>query len=86
MVKISAALIKNHRRIKSVTYTNLNEYKSEDFYFYVTEICRRLDISTPLIVPYTVKCYDEFNSVKIPGEDFVDSVNFDALYLENSDR
>ncbi|MBO5926253.1 MAG: hypothetical protein J6Q38_01665 [Clostridia bacterium] len=86
MVKISAKLIKNHKTIKNTTYINLNEYDKENFYDYITAICRKLDISTPIIIPYNIECYENFNSVSFSSEDFVDAINFDKLLLENIDR
>ncbi len=86
MVKISATLIKNHRNVKNIVYQNVNEYDSQNFYSYLVEICNRLDVSTPIVIPYTKKCYEEFNFVKFSKSDFVDKINFDFLLLENIDR
>lgn len=86
MVKISAKIIKNHRTIKSITYSNVNDYNSDDFYLYLVEICRRLDIATPLVIPFYVQNYEEFNFVKFVKDDFVDQTHFDCLLLENIDR
>ena len=86
MIKISAKLIKNHKTIKSITYQNINEYESQAFYSYLTEICRRLEISTPIVINHTRENYENFNFVKFKPDDFVDSVNFDCLLLENIDR
>ena len=86
MTKISAKIIKNHRTIKSVTYQNVNEYESDKFYEYLVEICHRLDIATPIVIPYHVKSYDEFNSVRFKKDDFIDAPTFDSLLLENIDR
>ena len=85
MIKISAKLIKNHKTIKTITYINLNDYESENFYNYVVDVCRKLDISTPLVVPYYVTCYEKFNSVSFSQDDFIDKISFDKLRLENID-
>ena len=86
MVKIFAKLTKNHKTVKSTIYQNVNEYKSCDFYTHLTEICRALDIATPLVIPHYVESYESFNSVKFSKDDFVDSISFDFLVLENIDR
>ncbi len=86
MVKISAKIIKNHKTVKTFTYINVNEYDRNDFYEYLVEICRKLDISTPLVIPYYIDCYENFNSVSFKSDDFVDKINFDNLLLENVDR
>lgn len=85
MVQISAKLIKNHKTIKSVTYKNVCEYESSKFYFYLSETCRKLDIETPVVIDYHRESYEKFNFVKFKPSDFIDSVNFDELLIENID-
>lgn len=85
MVQISAKLIKNHKTIKSLTYKNISEYESDEFYFHVSEICRRLDIATPIIIKYHRESYEQFNFVKFKPDDFIDGVSFDVFLLENID-
>ncbi|MBR3805013.1 MAG: hypothetical protein IKJ14_06685 [Clostridia bacterium] len=85
MVQISAKLIKNHKTIKSLTYKNVAEYDPSEFYFHVSEICRRLDIATPIIIKYHSDSYNQFNFVKFKPDDFIDSVSFDVFLLENID-
>ena len=85
MVQISAKLIKNHKTIKSLTYKNVCDYETNEFYFHVSEICRRLDISTPIIINYHRENYEQFNFVKFKPDDFIDGVSFDVFLLENID-
>lgn len=85
MVQISAKLIKNHKTVKSITYKNVNEYKSCDFYFYLSETCRKLDVETPVVIDYHRESYEKFNFVKFKPSDFIDSVDFDVLLIENID-
>lgn len=85
MINIFARLNKNHKTIKSLTYKNVKEYKSGDFFFHLSEICHKLDIPTPIVIEYHRKSYEEFNFVKFKEDDFVDKVNFDYLLIENVD-
>ena len=85
-MKIFAKLIKNHKTIKSYTYAHVSEYESKAFYSHLSEICRKLDISTPMLIPYYIDCFENFNSVSFKSDDFVDKINFDSLLLENEDR
>ena len=85
MVKIFAKLIKNHRTVKSYTYSNIKEYDGKDFYFHLSEISRKLDIETPIIIDYHRECYEKFNFVKFNADDFVDNQTFDFLLIENID-
>ena len=50
MIKISAKLITNQKVRKSINFISVDNYESDNFYFYVSEICRRLDLSTPIII------------------------------------
>ena len=85
MVKIFAKIIKNHKTVKSITYSNVNEYDSSDFYFHLSEICRKLELSTPITVDYHRESFEKFNMVKYVSDDFVDSFDYDSLILENID-
>lgn len=85
MVRIFAKIIKNHKTVKSVTYNNVNEYESSRFYFYLSETCRKLELSTPITVDYHRESFEKFNMVKFFPEDFVDGVDFDCFILENID-
>lgn len=86
MVKISAKLVKNHKTVKSASYNSINEYKSEEFYEYISVLAQKLDISTPIIIPYHRECFENFNSLKLTKSDFVDDFNYDFMFLENDDR
>ena len=85
MVRIFAKIIKNHKTVKSVTYNNVNDYESSRFYFYLSETCRKLELSTPITVDYHRESFEKFNMVKFFPEDFVDGVDFDCFILENID-
>ncbi len=86
MVKIGAKLVKNNKIIKRYEYMNANAYSGSDFYRYVIDICNKLDIGAPIVIPYHRECYENFNSVKFFKDDFVDNVRFDYMFLENDDR
>ena len=86
MIKISAKLIKNHKTVKKASYNSINEYDSNEFYDYISALAQKLDVSTPVIIPYHRDCYENFNSLKLTKDDFVDDFNFDYMFLENDDR
>ncbi len=85
MVKIFARLIKNQKTIKSYNYCNVKEYDGVDFYLHLSEISRKLDIPTPIVISYHRESYENFNSVKFFKDDFIDKVPFDYLLIENVD-
>ncbi len=86
MIKISAKLITNQKVKKTTTFISVDEYESNKFYFYITEICRQLDLSTPIIINYHRECYEKFNSLSFTKDDFIDDFNYDSLFLENQEE
>ncbi|MBO5713147.1 MAG: hypothetical protein J6R88_02985 [Clostridia bacterium] len=86
MIKISAKLVKNHKTVKKASYNSINDYVSAEFFDYVSALAQKLDLSTPIIIPYHRECFENFNSLKLTKDDFVDDFNYDYLFLENDDR
>ena len=64
-----------YERAEQLTYSKLFEY--------VSEICMSLDVPTPVIVKAHVFNFAKFNHVKFTANDFVESIGFDHLFLEN---
>ena len=73
MFKIWAKTIKSHKITQSYIYHSADKFDSEEFLQYLTEICHDMDIPTPVIL-----------KSKFRKEDFVESVPFDLLQLENA--
>ncbi len=86
MIKISAKLITNQKVKKTTTFISVDEYESKNFYFYITEICRQLDLSTPIIINYHRESYEKFNSLSFTKDDFIDNFNYGSLFLENQEE
>lgn len=86
MIKIGAKLVKNHKTISKTSYISINNYDHNSFFEYMVEICKKLDIATPIITDYHVNDYEKFNFVKFTESDFIDTQHFDYLLLENDDR
>ena len=86
MIKISVKLVKNHKTVKKAAYNSINEYDSNEFFNYVSTLTQKLDLSTPILIPYHRECFEKFNSLKLTKNDFVDDFNYDYMFLENDDR
>ena len=54
------------------------------FYDYLREICENLDVPTPVLIKTHLFNYAKYNVVRFKQEDFVESINFDKLVLENA--
>ena len=53
------------------------------FFDYMAEMCDKLDILTPIILKAHIFQFAKFRHVKFLPRDFVDSVDFDRLVVEN---
>ncbi len=62
-------------RDERVTYSH--------FFDYLTELCEKLDIPTPVLLKPHVMQFAKFRHVKFTPRDFVDSVDFDKFWVEN---
>jgi hypothetical protein len=54
------------------------------FFDYIRDICETLDIPTPVIIKTHLFNYAKYNTLRFKKEDFVESVDFDKLVLENA--
>ena len=84
MFKIWAKTIKNHKIVKDTVYHNADKFDESEFLHYLTEICYDLDIPTPVILKSHLQNFTRYNIAKFRKEDFVESVPFDMLQLENA--
>ena len=60
---------------EKLTYSHLFEY--------LTDICMELDIPTPVLTKTHVFNFAKFNHVKFLPRDFVETLGYDHLFLEN---
>ena len=87
MVKIWARIIKNEKTVKQLTmFDRVEKMDYSKFFDYVSQLCQNLDIPTPVILKTHIFNYAKFNFVRFKPDDFVEKVNFDALYIENAAR
>lgn len=83
MFKIWAKIIDENRHIrKDYLYVNEGTFDGRHFFDYMVEICEKLDVATPAILPYHVNNFKEFSFVKFLPRDFVERVDFAYLSLE----
>mgnify|MGYP004654597985 CR=1 FL=1 len=83
MRKIWAKVLKEHKIVKSYVYEDFKPNDWSEFPSIVMEICGELDIPTPVIIKTHIFNYAKFRTVKFREDDFVESIDFDTLVLEN---
>lgn len=69
--------------MKQTTYSSEEKFSYGEFFRYLTDICYELDVPTPVLLKPHLFSYAKFNHVKFLPRDFLESVPFDSLVLEN---
>ena len=86
MVKLWARTIKDNKTIKSHDYVREVDMEWADFFEHVRELCHEMDLPTPVIIKTHLFNYAKFNYVRFTKSDFVESVDFDFLLVENVNK
>ncbi len=82
MLKIWAKVYKNEKISQQFVYENEEKLTFSHFLTYLFDICRELDIPTPVLLKSHIMNYAKFNHVRFYPRDFVEKVDFDFLLLE----
>lgn len=86
MIKIWAKIIVDNKITKDIIYESVDNYTREEFFDHLSDICHQLNIPTPVLISNHYETYENFNMVKFLPRDFVESVDFDKLEIENAKR
>ena len=68
--------------IKDDIYTFDEEFEKERLFDYLSDICSKWRIETPIILSKHKYNLVEFNSIKFMKDDFVDTIDFHKLIVE----
>ena len=82
-MRIWAKLITDGHIKKQYVYENPERLTYSHFFDYLTEICYALDIPTPVLTKTHIFNFAKFNHVKFVKSDFVESLGYGHLMLEN---
>lgn len=82
-MRIWAKLVTNGRIKEQFVYENAEKLTYSHFFEYLTEVCYALDIPTPVLTKTHIFNFAKFNHVKFTQKDFVESLGYDHLVLEN---
>lgn len=86
MIKIWAKIIKDNKIVKDYVFTADKKMDYSEFLEYLIDIAYNLDIPTPVLIKTHIFNYAKYNTVRFLPQDFVDTVDFDKLVLENINR
>ena len=84
MIRIWAKLIKDDKIVNQCVYERAGTMDYSLFFDYVRDICELLDAPTPVIIKTHLFNYAKYNTLRFKKEDFVESIEFDKLVLENA--
>ncbi len=82
-MRIWAKLMTDGKIRKQFVYENPETLTYSRFFDYLIDICQALDIPTPVLTKTHIFNFAKFNHVKFVGRDFVESLGYDHLFLEN---
>lgn len=82
-MKIWAKLITDGKIKKQFVYEKQERLTYSRFFDYLSDICHELDIPTPVLLKTHIFNFAKFNHVKFIPRDFVESLDYDQLFLEN---
>lgn len=86
MIKMWIKTIKDGKIAKQAVYTDEEKMDYARFHLHVYEACRLIDEPSPVIVKAHIFNYAKYNVVKFLPDDFVESVDFDKMSIENIAR
>ena len=82
-MRLWAKLMTDGHIVKEYVYVLTEKLTYSHFFDYLTEICQTLDVPTPVLTKTHIFNFAKFNHVKFPARDFVESLGYDYLFLEN---
>lgn len=84
MLRIWARTMNDSKITRSYIYESIDNFNEDKFRYHIERICHELDIPTPAILSSHIKNYSDFNIVTFIPRDFIESIDFDKLILENA--
>ena len=82
-MRIWAKLITDGHIKKQYVYENAEKLTYSHFFDYLTDICYALDVPTPVLTKTHIFNFAKFNHVKFTQNDFVETLGYGHLMLEN---
>lgn len=84
MIRIWAKVMKKDKILKQYMFEKTQTMDYSMFFDYLREICENLDIATPVLIKNHLFNYAKYNTVRFTQADFVETIDFDKLVLENA--
>ena len=82
-MRIWAKLMTDGKIKEQFVYEKAEKLTYSHFFDYLTEICAKFDAPTPVLTKTHIFNFAKFNHVKFTSKDFIESLGYDCLFLEN---
>ena len=82
-MRIWAKLITNGKIKEQFVYEKEEKLTYSHFFDYLSEICAKFDVPTPVLMKTHIFNFAKFNHVKFLQRDFVEFFPYDQLFLEH---
>ncbi len=83
MVRLWFKVIINDKIQKQYVYEKDEKFTYSHFQEYISDGCYALDEATPVIIRNHIMNFAKYHSVKFAPSDFIETVSFDKLQVEN---
>lgn len=83
MFRIWAKVYRDDHIERQTVYESEKHFSYSDFFGYLADICAALDVPTPVLLKQHIFQYAKFRHVVFRPADFMESVNFTKLVIEN---
>ena len=83
MIKMWAKIMNKDKIVKQLTYASIDNFTDDTFYLHINEICHKLDIPSPIVLPTHIKHFTNYSNTCFKERDFVESIDFEKLVIEN---
>ena len=83
MFRIWAKVYQDDHIAKQTVFESEKKFSYADFFGYLAEMCATLDVPTPLLLKQHIFQYAKFRHAVFRPSDFMESVEFTKLVVEN---
>ena len=84
MVRLYAKTLNDGKMLKSYKCAFKEDFDISHFDFYIKTICEHFDSPSPIILAKHIRDYLMFGTVTFRIDDFVETVHFEKLIVENN--
>ncbi|MDE6189659.1 MAG: hypothetical protein K2G37_05185 [Clostridia bacterium] len=82
-MKIWARLIKDDKIAKDMIYSSSLKTSASNYELWLRDICHQLDVPNPVLLNQHYKNFVNFHNTRFKDDDFIESLDYDMLIIED---